>query len=262
VSDLDRPRLALYVALGLAVCFLGARYLRTQVVGPAGGGGTSAGATAPGSQVDGAGTTAGGGGAGAASGGAGADGASGAAAGGGTTPTVQIDRSDGGRVTVHVAGAVRRPGLYVLPAGSRVNDALRRAGGPARRADLAAINLAAKLEDGRQVLVPQRVAVPGAGGGASGGSAAAPAGGGAAVAGSGGGVGAVGGATGAPAAPVNLNTATLEQLDTLDGVGPGIAQRILDYRQQHGGFGRVEELGEVPGIGAKRLATLTPLVTV
>jgi competence protein ComEA len=61
---------------------------------------------------------------------------------------------------------------------------------------------------------------------------------------------------------VNLNTATLEQLDTLDGVGPGIAKRILDYRQQHGGFRRVEELGEVPGIGAKRLATLTPLVTV
>jgi competence protein ComEA len=70
------------------------------------------------------------------------------------------------------------------------------------------------------------------------------------------------GAPTAPAAPVNLNTATLEQLDTLDGVGPGIAQRILDYRRQHGGFARVEELGEVPGIGAKRLATLTPLVTV
>ena len=61
---------------------------------------------------------------------------------------------------------------------------------------------------------------------------------------------------------MNLNTATLEQLDTLDGVGPGIAQRILDYREQHGGFSRVEELAEVPGIGAKRLATLTPLVTV
>jgi competence protein ComEA len=64
----------------------------------------------------------------------------------------------------------------------------------------------------------------------------------------------------APNAPVNLNTATLEQLDTLDGVGPGIAQRILDYREQHGGFRRVEELAEVPGIGAKRLAALTPQV--
>jgi competence protein ComEA len=67
---------------------------------------------------------------------------------------------------------------------------------------------------------------------------------------------------GTPAVPVNLNTATLEQLDTLDGVGPGIARRILDYRVQHGGFRRVEELGEVPGIGDKRLATLTPLVAV
>ena len=90
------------------------------------------------------------------------------------------------------------------------------------------------------------------------------AGGGGGTAPAGGSVSAGGAAAqpGAPAAPINLNTATLEQLDTLDGVGPGIAQRILDYRDQHGGFRRVEELAEVPGIGAKRLATLTPLVTV
>jgi len=144
-----------------------------------------------------------------------------------------------------VAGAVRRPGVYRLAAGARVDDALRRAGGPRGRADLAAVNLAAKLEDGRQVLVPAR--------GAAGAAPAAPAAGGSGGAGAGG---------AAAAAPINLNTATLEQLDTLDGVGPGIAQRILDYREQHGGFTRVEELGEVPGIGPKRLATLTPLVTV
>jgi competence protein ComEA len=258
VSDLDRPRLALYVALGLAVCFLGARYLRTQVVGPAGSGTSAAATTTPadGGGADGAAAPADAG----ASGGAATP--PGAAPGRGATPTVQIDRADGGRVTVHVAGAVRRPGLYVLSAGSRVNDALRRAGGPARRADLTAINLAAKLEDGRQVLVPQRVAVPAVGGGGRGGGAPGSGGGAA-----GGGAGAVGGggaagAAGGPAVPVNLNTATLEQLDTLDGVGPGIAQRILDYREQHGGFTRVEELGEVPGIGTKRLATLTPLVTV
>ncbi|MEA2149568.1 MAG: competence protein ComEA, partial [Solirubrobacteraceae bacterium] len=149
-------------------------------------------------------------------------------------------RAGGGRVTVHVAGAVRHPGVYRFPAGARVNDALRRAGGPRAHADLDAVNLAAKLDDGRQILVPLR------------GPAAAPGPAGVAPAGT----------TAAPAPPVNLNTATLEQLDTLDGVGPGIAQRILDYRTQHGGFRRVEELGDVAGIGAKRLATLTPLVTV
>ena len=231
MSDLDRPRLALYVALGLAVCLLGARYVLAQASSPDGGssgGGAAAGATSPRGIA----------------GGGGGEGADGAA--------VRVGRADGGRVTVHVAGAVRRPGVYRLPAGARVNDALRRAGGPRGRADLAAVNLAAKLEDGRQVLVPDRAHAAAAGGGAAGAR-----GGGAAAAGS-----AAPGGPGTTAAPINLNTATLEQLDTLDGVGPGIAQRILDYREQNGGFSRVEELGEVPGIGAKRLATLTPLVTV
>lgn len=226
MSDLDRPRLALYVALGLAVCLLGARYVLAQASGPEGGG-DAVSAQAPAARGGG--------------GGADGDGAS-----------VSVHRAGGGRVTVHVAGAVRRPGVYVLSPGARVNDALRRAGGARGRADLTAVNLAAKLEDGRQVLVPERAPAtaggsPGAGGTAAvGGPGATPTTGG----------------PNAPATPVNLNTATLEQLDTLDGVGPGIAQRILDYRRQHGGFARVEELGEVPGIGAKRLATLTPLVTV
>jgi competence protein ComEA len=215
VSDLDRPRLALYVALGVVVCFLGARYLSAQVTrgDPGAGAGIDAtrGERAPGARPA-------------------------------PAASVRVGRAGGGRVTVHVAGAVHRPGVYRLAPGARVDDALRRAGGPRARADLTAVNLAAKLEDGRQVLVPERGSAP----------ASAPV---SATA------GAPAGAT-APAQPVNLNTATLEQLDTLDGVGPGIAQRILDYRQQHGGFRRVEELGEVPGIGAKRLATLTPLVTV
>jgi competence protein ComEA len=236
VSDLDRPRLALYVALGVIVCFLGARYLRTQIVAPAGGAVAIAGpsTTTPAGDARG-------------------------------TSTVRLERGDGGRATVHVAGAVRRPGVYSLSAGARVEDAVRRAGGASRAADLTAINLAAKLEDGRQVVVPVRATATAGGGaapaGAGGGGVGA---GGGATAGAGGGVAGVGGGVGAggPAAPVNLNTATLEQLDTLDGVGPGIAQRILDYRAQHGGFRRVEELGEVPGIGDKRLATLTPLVTV
>ena len=220
MSDLDRPRLALYVALALVVCVLGGRYLVVQ--------------------------------ASSSSGDAARDGAAGSTDGGapdGVSSSVRVERADGGRVTVHVAGAVRRPGVYRLAAGARVDDALRSAGGARDRADLTAVNLAAKLEDGRQVLVPERAARP-AGGGSPGGTT------GAASAAAG------GGAAGAAAAAINLNTATLEQLDTLDGVGPGIAQRILDYREQHGGFSRVEELGEVPGIGAKRLATLSPLVTV
>lgn len=231
MSDLDRPRLALYVALGLVVCVLGARYL--GVDGRTSGAGSGAPAGAPATEE-----TAGAPGTGAPSvpggaGRAGGDGPAGAA-------SVSMGRADGGRVTVHVAGAVRRPGLYRLPAGSRIDDALHRAGGPARRADLSAVNLATKLEDGRQVLVPERL--PATAPAASTASPAPPSSG------------------TAPNAPVNLNTATLEQLDTLDGVGPGIAQRILDYREQHGGFRRVEELAEVPGIGAKRLASLTPQV--
>jgi competence protein ComEA len=149
----------------------------------------------------------------------------------------------GGRLFVHVAGAVRRPGVYTLRAGARVADAVQRAGGPRRRADLSAVNLASRLEDGRQVLVPRR----------------GPAGAGAA----GGPTSVVPGAAGTfPAAPIDLNTATLEQLDTLDGVGPVTAQKILEYRQEHGGFGSVDELGQVPGIGDKRMAALRDHVRV
>jgi competence protein ComEA len=162
-----------------------------------------------------------------------------AASGEQAAPAIQVD--DGGaqgRVVVHVAGAVRRPGVYKLPADGRVDDAVARAGGATRRADLGGLNLAAKLEDGRQVLVPQRVA----------GGAAAPAGGTAV-------------APPAEGQPLNLNTATLEQLDLLSGIGPTTAQKILDAREQHGGFGSVEELGEIPGIGEKRLASLREEVT-
>jgi len=229
VSDLDRPRLALYVALGLVVCVLGARYL--GVHGRTSGAGSAAPAGAPATEGTAGART----GAPSVPGGAAGDGAAGAA-------SVNVDRADGGRVTVHVAGAVRRPGLYRLPAGSRIDDALHRAGGPARRADLTAVNLATKLEDGRQVIVPERLPASARAASAAGSPAPPSAG-------------------TAPNALVNLNTATLEQLDTLDGVGPGIAQRILDYREQHGGFRRVEELAEVPGIGAKRLASLTPQVS-
>jgi competence protein ComEA len=137
------------------------------------------------------------------------------------------------RVVVDVVGAVRRPGLYRLAQGSRIADALTRAGGATAKADLAQVNLAAPLADGEQVVVPRR------------GVAAA---------------GAASGSAGAAAAPVQLSTATLEQLDSLPGVGPVTAQKILDYRQKHGAFQSVDELDAVPGIGPKRLDQLHELV--
>ena len=152
----------------------------------------------------------------------------------------------GGRVVVHVAGAVRRPGVYELSRGARVDDAVQRAGGARPRADLSQLNLAAELEDGRQVLVPLRAPATAGGTDSASGTAVA----GASVPG------------GPPAAPVNLNSATLEQLDALPGVGPATAQKILGYRDANNGFSDVEELGQVPGIGDVRMAALRELVTV
>jgi competence protein ComEA len=137
------------------------------------------------------------------------------------------------RVVVDVVGAVRRPGLYRLAQGSRIADAVARAGGATTKADLAQVNLAAPLADGEQVVVPRR----GGPGTAMGGTA-----------------------PGDPAGPVQLSTATLEQLDTLPGVGPATAQKILDYREKHGAFSSVDELDAVPGIGPKRLEQLRELV--
>src|ERR687896_2654445 len=141
------------------------------------------------------------------------------------------------KLFVHVVGAVRRPGLYRLRAGSRIADALARAGGATRKADLALVNLAAPVADGVQVVVPRRLPTA---------AAAAPA--------------SPGAPAGAAQGPVHLNTATLEQLDALPGVGPVTAQKILDYRQQNGGFASVDELDAVSGIGPARMDQLRELV--
>jgi competence protein ComEA len=159
---------------------------------------------------------------------------------------VEISRGPAQSALVHVAGAVRRPGVYRLRGGERVKDAVRRAGGARHGADLNAINLAARVADGQQVVVPRR----GAAGVSAAAGQASPAGGVATEAGVG----------GAAQPPVSLNSATAEQLDTLDGVGPATAQKILDWRQQHGGFRTVDDLSEVPGIGPKKLAALRPKV--
>jgi competence protein ComEA len=181
--------------------------------------------------------------------------------GGGSAPPVKIDGGaapaaqaggpePGSRgregVFVHVAGAVRRPGLYRLDAEARVAEALQRAGGPLRRAELTAVNLAARVSDGQQVVVP----VAGAAG-----VAAAPGAAGAAGAGAAGASGAAGGA-GAPGVKLSLASATAEQLEELDGIGPTLAERIIEYRDAQGGLTNLNQLGEVDGIGEKRLASL------
>lgn len=143
-------------------------------------------------------------------------------------------------VVVDVAGKVRHPGLYRLPAGSRIDDALTAAGGARRGVDLSTLNLAAPLVDGQQILV----GMPGAA------TVAAPV------------TPDVGSDTGAVAtAPVSLNTATLEQLETLPRVGPVTAQKILDYRSAHGSFTSIDQLKDISGIGDVTFAGLAPLVT-
>ncbi|MFG3720400.1 helix-hairpin-helix domain-containing protein [Streptomyces massasporeus] len=145
-------------------------------------------------------------------------------------------------IVVDVGGKVRDPGIHRLPAGSRVADALHAAGGVKPGTDTDGLNRARFLVDGEQVIVggPAPAAAPGAGGGPAPGG---PAGG-----------------VAAPAAPIPLNTATADQLDTLPGVGPVLAQHIIDYRTQHGGFRSVDELREVNGIGDRRFADLRDLV--
>ncbi|MFJ6459881.1 helix-hairpin-helix domain-containing protein [Streptomyces sp. NPDC091387] len=145
-----------------------------------------------------------------------------------------------GQIVVDVSGKVRRPGIHRLPSGARVTDALRAAGGVRPGVDLDGLNRARVLVDGEQILVgapPGAVATGGTDGGGAGPTAP-------------------GGTTG----PVSLNSATAEQLETLPGVGPVLAQHIVDYRTQHGGFRSVDELREVTGIGDRRFADLQPLV--
>jgi competence protein ComEA len=137
------------------------------------------------------------------------------------------------RLVVYVVGAVRHAGLVRLSDGARVADALGRAGGPTRRADLALVNLAAPVADGQQIVVPARITAAG------GGSAAA---------------------AGVPA-KVSLASATLDQLDELPGIGPVTAQKIVDWRQSHGPLRSVDDLDAIPGIGPARVEQLRDLVT-
>lgn len=193
MGGLSRGQIALYAAVGIVLLLLGVRALRAA------------------EPPDGAGPGADGGGINVASEPVGS---------GGPGPA-------DGDVVVHVAGAVREPGVYRLAAGARVSDALKRAGGPTGGAAEDGINLAARLADGQQVVVPRR----------------AP----------GGGVAAAGESEG----PISLGTATAEELEEIDGIGPVTAGDIIDFRDERGGLGSIEELDEVPGIGPTTLESLT-----
>ena len=146
------------------------------------------------------------------------------------SPEIELERS-GGEVIVHVAGAVREPGVYQLPAGSRVTDAVERAGGVTADAAPDAINLAAKVADGQQVVVPAKAV---------------------------GTAGANGAVTGVAAedAPISLGTATVEQLDTIEGIGPVTAADIVGFRDEQGGLSSIDELDQISGIGPATMEAL------
>jgi competence protein ComEA len=218
----SKPQLAIYAALAFAIVLIGARFLREG-----GGSGASSGGADVGAFVSGPGT-------------------------GRTTTAPALDAAAAGAdgsataadptaapLVVDVEGAVRRPGVYRLPAGARTLDAVRRAGGLTRRADRLAVNLAARVVDGGQVVVPEAGGVgrPAASTGAAGSS------------------GTGGGSANAPLS-LDLNTATAEQLEQLDGVGPATAAKIVAWREQHGGISSVDQLDEVPGIGPAKLAAI------
>jgi len=197
MPDLSRSQIAVYGAVAVALLLLGTRAIRAEGSSGAPSYGSGAGSTAS-TQGAGAGVSLN-------SGGAGSD------------------------VVVDVTGAIARPGVYRLPAGARVADAVERAGGPTGDAMLEAINLAARLADGQQVVVPRK------------GTAA----------------GAVAGAGGASEeGPISLGTATAEQLDTIDGIGPVTAQKIVEYREQQGGLASVDQLDQVNGIGPATMESL------
>lgn len=192
MPDLSRSQVVVYGAVAVALLLVGARAIRAE--GSAGPSHSGASRSAPGGS-----------------------------SGGGSFSL----RSGGSDVVVDVSGVVRRPGVYRLPAGARVIDAVERAGGARGGARLEAVNLAARLADGQQVVVP------GAGATAS------------AAAGSPGGEG-----------PISLGSATVGQLDTIDGIGPVTARKIVEYRDLHGGLSSVEQLNEVSGIGPATMEAL------
>ena len=202
MRDLSRSQLLVYGAVAAALLVVGIRWVQ---------GSGSSGASAPGVSY--------------------ASEGSGASSGGHGSFDVGSSSED---VVVDVAGEVRDAGVYRMPAGSRVNDAVARAGGATGAANLAAINLAARLGDGQQVVVPGKATAT-----ASTGSADPAAAGDAPAAG-----------------PISLGSATVADLDTIEGIGPVTAQKIIEFRDQHGGVSSVDQLSQISGIGPATMQSL------
>lgn len=203
MPELSRTQVAVYGAIAVALLLVGAQAIRAE-----GGGSASGGETTWSDFGDAGGDE---------------EGEAGGEAGG------EFELSgEAGDVVVDVTGAVARPGVYRLPAGSRVTDAVERAGGAAPKAELEAVNLAARLADGQQVVVPER----GPGGVATAAGTASEDG------------------------PISLGTATVEQLDTIDGIGPVTAEDIVAFRDEHGGLASVEQLDQISGIGPATMEAL------
>lgn len=190
MPELSRTQVAVYGAIAVALLLVGARAIRSEA----------------GAEQSFA-----------------ADSGGGASSGGGFTLSGQA-----ADLVVDVTGAVERPGVYRLPTGSRVEDALKRAGGPTAKAELEAVNRAARLADGQQVVVPER----------------GPAG------------VSLGLGGGEEEGPISLGTATVEQLDTIDGIGPVTAEDIVKFRDEHGGLASVDQLDQVAGIGPATMESL------
>ena len=198
MASLSRSQLVVYGAVAVALLLLGARWIRSADAQGTDGGGVSYSSGTASSGSDSAGS-------------------------------FGVDEQGGEDVVVDVTGAVGDPGVYRLPAGSRVNDAVQRAGGATSRAEVEGINLAARLTDGQQVVVPEKVK----------GAPAGPA-----------------GAAGADTGPISLGTATVEELDTIEGIGPVTAQDIIDFRDQHGGLSSIDQLDQISGIGPATMDAL------
>lgn len=204
MPELSRAQIAVYGAIAVALLLVGARAIRGE-----GGAEASFAAGAPSSS----------------------GGSSGGFTSGGSSGGFTIS-GEAGDLVVDVTGAVARPGVYRLPAGSRVDDAVQRAGGATAAAQLEVVNLAAKLADGQQVVVPK---------GGPGGTVAS--------------------AGAAEDGPISLGTATVEQLDTIDGIGPVTAEDIVKYREEHGGLSSVDQLDQVSGIGPATMEALRARLT-